>query len=227
MARPGRAGRNAGRRPAARVQVLVVDLVDAERALLHHPGVGVVFPRAVGAGPGAELAADAGVGVDQHDAVLRPLVGGAGRADGDAGRVLAVQAGLGEVHRAAVALVAHHLEGVDAVEPHAAGIGAVRVAVGQRRRMAGGVPLLAVHRAGMAADADVQVDDQAQLHRAGIARQAGHAPCPPPGPGFLRLPLPSATPGTLTETSWRLPIHSWKGTPWPSRAGCRLFRSAP
>src|SRR3546814_8385723 len=54
-----------------------------------------VYARAVGAGPGAQLAADAGVGVDQHDAVLGALVGGPGRADGDAGRVVAVQAGLG------------------------------------------------------------------------------------------------------------------------------------
>src|SRR3546814_5224103 len=119
VAGAGRAGRHAGRHAAAGVQVLVVDLVDAERALLHDADVGIVFARAVGAGPGAQLAADAGVGVDQHDAVLGALVGGPGRADGDAGRVVAVQAGLGEVHRAAVAVVGHHLEAVDAVEPDA------------------------------------------------------------------------------------------------------------
>src|SRR3546814_10085593 len=133
-----------------------------------------VYARAVGAGPGAQLAADAGVGVDQHDTVLGALVGGAGRADGDAGRVVAVQAGLGKVHRAAVAVVGHHLEAVDAVEPDAGGIGAVGVAVGQRRGVAGGVPFLAVDGAGMAADADIEGDDQAELHRAGIAWKAGH-----------------------------------------------------
>ena len=38
----------------------------------------------------------------------------------------------------------------------------VGVEVGQRGRVAAGVPLLAVHRAGMAADAGVEVDHQAQ-----------------------------------------------------------------
>src|SRR3712207_8950994 len=73
---------------------------DAERALLHHARVLVHLPRPVGAGPGAEAAADAGLGVDQHDPVLRPLVGGPRGADGDAGRVFAVQAGAREVHGA-------------------------------------------------------------------------------------------------------------------------------
>src|SRR5690606_23388139 len=136
-----------------------------------------------------------------------------GRADRHAGRVLAMQAGLGEVHRAAVAVVGDHLEAVDAVEPHAGGIGAVGVAVGQRRRMSGGVPLLAVHRAGVTADADVEVDDQAELHRPRIAGQAGHAPWSPPEAGFFTLPLPSATPATVSETSRRLPIHSAAGAP--------------
>src|SRR3546814_5379394 len=96
------------------------------------------------------------------------------------------------VNGAAVAIVRDDLEAVDAVEPDAGGIGAVGIVVGQRRRVAGGVPLLAVHCAGMAADADVEVDDQAELHRPGIAGQAGH--CEPPGffkAGFFPLPLPS------------------------------------
>src|SRR3546814_7587187 len=77
--------------------------VDAERALLHRAAVAVELPRAVGAGPGAELAADAEVFVDEDDAVLRPLVGGAGRADGGAGRFLAVQAGFRAVDGTAAA----------------------------------------------------------------------------------------------------------------------------
>src|SRR3546814_1835071 len=127
VARPGRAGRHAGRHAAARLEVLVVDLVDAERALLHHADVGVILAGAIGTGPGAELAADAGVGVDQHDAVLGALVGSAGRADGDAGRILAVQAGLREVNGAAVAIVRDDLEAVDAVEPDAGEIGRANV----------------------------------------------------------------------------------------------------
>src|SRR3546814_17765799 len=80
----------------------------------------------------------------------------------------------------------------------------------------------------MAADADVEVDDQAELHRPGIAGQAGH--CEPPGffkAGFFTLPLPSATPATLSETSWRLPIHSMNRLPRPAVAGAADFRSAP
>src|SRR3546814_18189566 len=57
VAGAGRAGRHAGRHAAAGVQVLVVDLVDAERALLHDAAVGIVFAGAVGAGPGAQLSA--------------------------------------------------------------------------------------------------------------------------------------------------------------------------
>src|SRR3546814_15894653 len=89
-----------------------------------------VYARAVGAGPGAQLAADAGVCVDQHDAVLGALVGGAGRADGDAGRVVAVQAGLGKAHRAALPVVGPHLEAVDSAESTPGRIGTAVGAVG-------------------------------------------------------------------------------------------------
>ncbi len=100
MARTGRAGAHAGGQAVLRLQVLVVDAVDAERAFLHHAVAVVVFARAIGTGPGAQLAADAGVRVDQHDAVFGALVGGAGRADGDAGRRFAMQAGAREMHGA-------------------------------------------------------------------------------------------------------------------------------
>src|SRR3546814_16518188 len=76
------------------------------------------------------------------------------------------------MHGAALGALAG-FEGVDPVEPHAPGAGVVAavtglgagvgVPVGQRRRVAAGVPFLAVHRAGMAADADVEVDDAHQL----------------------------------------------------------------
>jgi hypothetical protein len=92
MARADRAGRDAGRHALALGQVLVVDTVNAERTLLHDAVVVVEFARSVRAGPGAQLAADAGVGIYQHDAVLDALVRGAGRAHLDTGRLLAVQA---------------------------------------------------------------------------------------------------------------------------------------
>ena len=82
----GRAGGDAGRHAVFLGQIVVVDAVDAQRAFLHHADIGVELARAVGAGPAAQFAADALVLVDQHDAVRGPLVGGAGRADGDAGR---------------------------------------------------------------------------------------------------------------------------------------------
>ena len=47
--------------------------------------------------PSAQPAADAVAFVDQNDAVLDALIAGPCRADGDAGRVFAVQAGFGEV----------------------------------------------------------------------------------------------------------------------------------
>src|SRR5262249_45972810 len=146
MPRSGRAGADAGRHAVLRLERLVVDAVDAERALLHRAVFVIVFARAVGTGPRAELAADAGVGIDQHDAVGCTLVGRAGRPDGDAGRRLAVQTGAREMHGAARSAVAH-LVGVHAIEPGAVRIGAVRFLVGERRRIAAGVPFLAACRA--------------------------------------------------------------------------------
>ena len=101
VARARRAGAHAGGNAVLRRRCLVIDAVDAQRALLHHAVAVVVLARAVRAGPGAQLAADAGVGIDQHDAVLGALEGGAGRADGDAGRLLAMQARAREMHGAA------------------------------------------------------------------------------------------------------------------------------
>ena len=67
------------------------------------------------------------------------------------------------------------LEGMDAIEPHAAVVAAVGLEIRQRRRMAAGVPFLAVHRAGVTTDAGVEVDHQAELLRAGLGlRIAGH-----------------------------------------------------
>src|SRR5258708_220301 len=131
-----RTGRDARRYALDLLEVLVVDAVDAQGALLHHADVVVVLAGAVRARPRAQLAADAQILVDQHDAILGALVRGAGRAHRDARRLGAVQARSREVHGAATPgpwTVGADLEAVDAVEPHAAHVGAVGIVVGQRR----------------------------------------------------------------------------------------------
>src|SRR5262245_33953004 len=124
MARAGWTGAHAGGHAILLNQLLVVDAVNAQRALLHHADAVVVLARAVRAGPGAQLAADAGVGIDQHDAVFGALVGGAGGAHSHAIGLLAVEAGAREVHGLTVGAFTH-LEAVDAVEPGAVRIGTV------------------------------------------------------------------------------------------------------
>jgi len=109
MARPGRTGADAGRDAVHLGQVVVVDPVDAEGAFLHHPGQRVELAGAVGADAGAEAAAHAMVLVHEHDAVVGALVGGACRANGGAGRVVAMQAGLGEVDELRRACRRRHL----------------------------------------------------------------------------------------------------------------------
>src|ERR1700732_3851865 len=119
-----RAHHDTGRLPVLGLKVLVVDPVNAQGALLHDAFVGVELARAVGACPGAELATNADGFVDQHDAILGALVGGAGRAHGDASRLLAMQTGFRKMYGAcAVALAL--LEGMNAVEPDAPGVVAV------------------------------------------------------------------------------------------------------
>ena len=175
MPRPRRTGLHAGRLARDLRNVLVVDAVDAERAFLHHAFDFRILARTVGAGPAAELAADALVLVHEHDAVFGALVAGAGRADGHAGRCLAMQAGAREMqgHRR---LVVQRIErvAVHAIEPDAHRLGAVGVLVGQRSGDAAGIPFLAGHRAGMAADADIEIDDETEFLRR-RRRQHRHA----------------------------------------------------
>src|SRR3984893_1826954 len=97
MPRRDRAGADAGGHALGGIERLVVDAVDAQRAFAHDAGRLVEFAGAVGTGPRAELAADAEILVHQHDAVLGALEAGAGWADGDARRVVAMQAGFGEI----------------------------------------------------------------------------------------------------------------------------------
>ena len=74
-----------------------------------------------------------------------------------------------------------HLESVHAVQPGARNVGAVGVLVRQRRAVAAGVPFLAVDDAGMAADADVEVDDEAEfLRRAAATASVVISPTPAP-----------------------------------------------
>src|SRR5260221_7684541 len=108
-----------------------------------------------------------------HDAVSFALEAGAGRAHGDARRVVAVQAGFGEIDGAPVLAFAQ-LERMDAVEPDAVRLGAVGCQIGERPGVAAGVPLLAGDGAGVAADADVEIDDQAELLRRCVRRKGRH-----------------------------------------------------
>src|SRR5215468_3063789 len=94
---------------------LVVDAIHTERALLHRARRLVELASAIRPGPGAEVAAHALVLVHQHDSV-RPLVGSARRAHGDAVGILAVQARHGEVDRLAGRILAY-LVMANAIEP--------------------------------------------------------------------------------------------------------------
>src|SRR5262249_16211057 len=90
-------------------------------------------------------------------------------------RFLAMQAGFREMDGAG-ALAVTFLEGMDAVEPHAPGALAIGVEIRQGSRVAAGVPFLAGRGAGVAADTDVEIDDQPELFLSGIGtRQVGHS----------------------------------------------------
>ena len=85
------------------------------------------------------------------------------------------------MHDARIARLADHLaafrydfEGVNPVQPGARYVGAVGVLVGQRVAVAAGIPLLAIDDAGMAADADVQIDDEAEFFWCGKGWERGH-----------------------------------------------------
>ena len=71
-----------------------------------------------------------------------------------------------------------HFITVHAIEPDPQRLLAVRIFIGQRSELAAVVPFLAGDRAGMAADAGVEVDDEAEFlrrrwrqHRHGISGQ--------------------------------------------------------
>ena len=81
MAGAGRACPHAGGDPILRLQIFVVNPINAQGAFLNHTVVIVIFARAIRARPGTEFAADAGIRIDQDNAVFFALVGGTGRAN--------------------------------------------------------------------------------------------------------------------------------------------------
>jgi hypothetical protein len=80
---------------------------------------------------------------------------------------------LGKVDGAA-GLTLAHLVAVHPVQPGAARFGTVGVLIGQRRRVAAGVPFLAADHACLAADAGVEIDHQAKATGRRGRGQAGH-----------------------------------------------------
>src|SRR5208282_1564761 len=128
--RPRRAGEHACRLPVLRCPHLVVDAIDAERALFHRPRYRIELARAVRARPCAQVAAHALVLVDEHDAVGAP-VRRPGGTYGDAVGVGAVHAGQRKIDRLGVRIVAD-LVVAHAVEPYAGGLGAEWLIVGKR-----------------------------------------------------------------------------------------------
>src|SRR5205085_3262596 len=139
MARRDGTGRDASRHTVDGIEGFVVDAVDAQGAFLHDAGVLIELAGAVGASPGTQLATDEELLVDEDDAVLCPLVGGAGGTDGDAGGLGAMEARAREMDGSSARALAG-LETMHAVEPHACRVSTVGVEIGERRGDAAGVP---------------------------------------------------------------------------------------
>ena len=140
-------------------QVFVVNSINAKGAFLHNPLILIHFARAVRAGPSAQSTTDTGVFVDQHDTVSDPFVAGPRGADGDTRRVIAVQAGFGEMDRLRGANVWFDLKGMDAVQEGAGWGCAIWGLIRQRCTITLIIPTFAGSHAGVATDADIKVDD--------------------------------------------------------------------
>src|SRR5262245_5312058 len=165
MPSPGRAGANACRYAVLYSDGIIVDAIDAQGAFLHDAVAIVVLARTIGAGPGAQFAADAGVRIDQHNSVLGAFVGGPGRAHGDAIGLFAMQARARKIYGPAARTLTG-LEGVHTIEPGAVRVIAVGILIGEGRGIAGAIPLLAARGARLATDAGIKVDDQTKLFAA-------------------------------------------------------------
>ncbi len=66
------------------------------------------------------------------------------------------------------------LIGMDAVEPDPVRLGAIGQEIGERRHMAAGIPFLAIDGASMAADADIEIDDEAEPALGRLRGERGH-----------------------------------------------------
>src|SRR6266581_1194576 len=133
--------------------------VHAQRALRHLPGLGVELRHVEGTPGRAEAAADAGLGVHVHDAVLVLDDGARRRAGREAARVLAVHA-LVLAHQPDDAAVEFLLVEADQVPELRVQLGHGLVGAGlPRGHRPEVVPLLAGHFAGLAADAGGGVDE--------------------------------------------------------------------
>ena len=176
------AGFDTGGNAVRFIEMFVVNAVHTERAFFHDAFGVVIFAGTIGAGPGAEFAANAGFGVDQNDAVFLAFVTRTCGTNSDAGGVFAMQTRAWHVDNTSISFIA-----VDAVQPHAHGFGGAWFVVGQGGGDALRVPLLAGCGAGLAADAGVEVDDEAQFF-GGCGWECGHMRLP--SPGAARHPLP-------------------------------------
>jgi hypothetical protein len=113
----------------------------------------------VWAGPGAVFATNTLVVIDQYYAIFLTLVGCPGRTYWDAGRIFTVQTGFWEMYGLGIGINTGFI-GLHAIKESTRRICIIRILIHQRPGRTGGIPLLARRHAGMAADANVEVDDE-------------------------------------------------------------------
>ena len=155
--RIGRARQHTGRFALGFRQGFVINPIHTQGAFLHHLLLLIQFACTVRAGPGAVLAADALVVINQHNAILLALVTGASGADRDTRCVFTVQTTLGEVQGLGVGELTD-LKGLHPVEEGAGRILGKRIVIKQRAGGSGGIPLFTAGHTRVAADADVKVN---------------------------------------------------------------------
>ena len=68
------------------------------------------------------------------------------------------------------------LETMDAIKPNTVRFGTVGIGIGERGGNPTAIPLFTTDRAGVATDAGVEVDNEAQLFRWRLCRKIGHCP---------------------------------------------------
>jgi hypothetical protein len=78
-----------------------------------------------------------------------------------------MEAGFREIDSPPIVAVAR-LEAMNAIEPGSARVRTIGVLVGQRSRMATGIPFLTIHHAGMTANACVEIDNEAEAFFAAL-----------------------------------------------------------